>query len=106
MSYNFAQIRLEISRKSADIRPKIKPPGFQAFWTGLRAGPCGLSRPGPRLYPSQVYAEQALSVAARPSFVPNRRSRLTDVSIDDLCFEKAYFDTNGYLLELINISMF
>ena len=44
--------------------------------------------------PTSVYAEQAFSVAS--SFVPNRRSRLTDLSIDDLCFEKAYFDNNGY----------
>ena len=44
--------------------------------------------------PTSVSAEQAFSVAG--SFVPNRRSRLTDVSIDDLCFEKAYFDNNGY----------
>ena len=44
--------------------------------------------------PTSVYAKQAFSVAS--SFVPNRRSRLTDVSIDDLCFEKAYFDNNGY----------
>ena len=44
--------------------------------------------------PTSVYAEQAFSVAS--SFVPNRRSRLTDLSIDDLCFKKAYFDNNGY----------
>ena len=44
--------------------------------------------------PTSVYAEQSFSIAS--SFVPNRRSRLTDLSIDDLCFEKAYFDNNGY----------
>ena len=45
--------------------------------------------------PTSVSAEQAFSVAG--SFVPNRRSRLTDVSIVDLCFEKSYFDNNGYM---------
>ena len=44
--------------------------------------------------PTSVYAEQAFSVAG--SFIPNRRSRLSDVSIDNLCFEKAYFDNDGY----------
>ena len=44
--------------------------------------------------PTSVSSEQAFSVAG--SFVPNRRSRLSDESIDDLCFEKSYFDNNGY----------
>ena len=39
--------------------------------------------------PTSVSSEQAFSVAG--SFVPNRRSRLSD-----LCFEKSYFDNNGY----------
>ena len=26
----------------------------------------------------------------------NRRSLLSDITIDNLCFEKAYFDNNGY----------
>ena len=45
--------------------------------------------------PTSVSSEQAFSVAG--SFVPSRRSRLSDISIDDLCFEKDYFDNNGYL---------
>ena len=40
--------------------------------------------------PTSVSSEQAFSVAG--SFVPNRRWRLSD----DLCFEKSYFDNNGY----------
>ena len=44
--------------------------------------------------PTSVSSEQAFSVAG--SFVPNRRLRLSDESIDDLCFEKSYFDNNGY----------
>ena len=44
--------------------------------------------------PTSVYSEQAFSIAG--SFVPSRRSRLSDISIDDLCFEKDYFDNNGY----------
>ena len=44
--------------------------------------------------PTSVAAEQAFSVAA--SFITSRRLRLSDKSIDDLCFEKAYFDNNGY----------
>jgi len=44
--------------------------------------------------PTSVSSEQAFSVAG--SFVPNRRSRLSVESIDDLCFEKSYFDNNGY----------
>ena len=41
--------------------------------------------------PTSVSSEQAFSVAG--SFVPNRRSRLSDESIDDLCFEKAILIT-------------
>ena len=52
--------------------------------------------------PTSVSSEQAFSVAG--SFVPNRRLRLSDESIDDLCFEKSYFDNNGYYRE--NISVF
>ena len=37
--------------------------------------------------PTSVSSEQAFSVGG--SIVPNRRSRLSDESIDDLCFEKA-----------------
>ena len=44
--------------------------------------------------PTSVSCEQAFSVAS--SFLPKRRSCLSDQSIDDLCFEKAYFDNNGY----------
>ena len=44
--------------------------------------------------PTSVASEQAFSIAG--NFVPSRRSRLSDESIDDLCFEKAYFDNNGY----------
>ena len=46
------------------------------------------------IVPTSVAAEQAFSVAA--SFITSRRSRLSDKSIDNLCFEKAYFDNNGY----------
>ena len=44
--------------------------------------------------PTSVSTEQAFSIAG--SFVTPRRSHLTDGAVDDLCFEKSYFDNNGY----------
>ena len=55
--------------------------------------------------PTSVYAEQAFSVAS--SFVPNRRSRLTDLSI---ALMTSFVSKKLILIimvsELINISMF
>ena len=44
--------------------------------------------------PTSVASEQAFSIAG--SFTPSRRSLLSDQSLDDLIFEKSYFNNNGY----------
>ena len=45
MSHNFAQIWLEIGRKSDDFRPEKKAPGLSGFWDQASDGP-GLAKKG------------------------------------------------------------
>ena len=45
--------------------------------------------------PSSVFSEQAFSIAG--NLITKYRNRLSDQSIDDLCFEKGYFLKEGLL---------
>ena len=45
--------------------------------------------------PTSVFSEQAFSIAG--NLITKYRNRLSDQSIDDLCFEKGYFLKEGLL---------
>ena len=48
------------------------------------------------IVPTSIASEQAFSIAT--DFIPKKRSRLSDQAIDDLIFEKGYFEMKEGLL--------
>ena len=44
--------------------------------------------------PTSIASEQTFSIATY--FIPKKRSKLSDEAIDDLIFEKGYFENEGW----------